>query len=148
MGSPPSRGKYERFTAEPLPERYRAPVQNASYGMSAERIAAVCGVDVATARRWKSGRSRIPHAAAALLLGDLGAFGNHWSGWRVAGDALVSPDGWKINRNHALSVPLMEAQIKQRDAKIAALEEHIAYLMSVQALEDQPTAGSLPAEVG
>lgn len=110
--------------------------------MRTEQIAEIAQVDVATARRWKSGRSRIPYVVALILRGDLGVFGKHWSGWSIEGENIVSPDRWVINRNHALSVPLMEAQLKQRDATIRQLEDEIAYLKSVHALEDQPSPNS------
>lgn len=91
----------------------------------------------------------MPYAASCLLERGLWAFVEYWPGWKVTKEALVSPDGWTINRNHALSVPLMEAQIKQRDARIkeleaahaeaiARLQAEVAYLKSVHALQDQP----------
>lgn len=135
---------YKRFTAELQPDRYAARVQNAFSGISAEQIARICQVDVATARRWKSGRTRIPYSAQALVLGDLGAFGKHWDGWRIAGDTLYSPDNWQINRNHALSVPLQEALLKARDARIQELEAEVEYLRSVHALQDQPDPQDSP----
>lgn len=135
---------YKRFTEPLRADPYAGRVQNACLGIPAERIASICQVDVATARRWKSGRSRIPFAAQALLEGDLGAFSKHWQGWRIIDETIYSPDQWAINRNHALSVQLMEAQIKQRDATIASLMDQIDYLKSVHALQDQPAPSAMP----
>ena len=91
---------------------------HATYGVRAEIIAELCQVDIATARRWKAGISRTPHAAAALLSGDPGAFSPHWQGWRIQGDAIISPDGWEIRRDDAISVPLMHAQISVLRAEL------------------------------
>lgn len=102
-----------------------------TYGISAAVIASVCQVNIATARRWKSGESRMPHAAAVLVTGDLGAFSDSWQGWRAQGETLVSPDGWKISRNDALAVPLMHSQIS---ALRAELEKYRAFVNT----EEQP----------
>jgi hypothetical protein len=69
-------------------------VTNATYGIPALIVAQRCGVDVATAHRWKSWRSRVPYAAAALLEGDLGVFSPAWRGWRIVDEEIISPDGW------------------------------------------------------
>lgn len=106
------------------------------YGIRAEEIARRCGVDVATARRWKTGKSRIPAAAAAVISGDLGAFSKEWQGWRIQGEFIVSPDQWKVSRNDALAVPLMHGQISALRAKLAELE-------SMAGLEDQPHPDSV-----
>lgn len=125
MGKRPSVGNYKRFTVAALPDRYAGPVQNACYGLRAELIAQLCDVDVATARRWKSGKSRIPYCAAMTLLRDLTLFGKEWAGWRLQGEEILSPDGWTINRNHALSVPLLEGQVKALEQKMKKMrEEH------------------------
>lgn len=110
-------------------------VQNACYGIPAEVIARLCQVDIATARRWKSGKSRIPYAAVVLLEGDLGAFGKHWRGWTVRDDTILSPDGWRINRNDALSVPLLLAQVD-------ALRQQVADLKDWLEKQEQPAPGA------
>lgn len=148
MGKRLTIGKYTRFTATPQPERYRPRMQNACLGLSAEQIACLCQVDVATARRWKSGRTRIPYCASMILLGDLSVFGKHWDGWLVNGDSLISPDGWTVNRNHALSVPLQEALLKARDQRIKELEAEVSYLKSVHALQDQPEPSEQQSLIG
>jgi hypothetical protein len=103
-------------------------------GIPAQVIAERCRVDIATARRWKSGRSRIPSAAAALLLGELGMFSPAWRGWRIVDEEIVSPDGWRISRNDALAVPLLHAQL-------SALRSEVAQLKECTKLDEQPVPG-------
>lgn len=95
----------------------------AAYGIRADVIAELCKVHVATARRWKSGACKIPYTAAILVSGDLGAFSAHWQGWRIEGDAIISPDGWQIRRDDALTVPLPLGQINALRAEIAKYRE-------------------------
>jgi transcriptional regulator with XRE-family HTH domain len=115
-------------------------VANCSQGIRAEEIAELCGVDITTARRWKSGTSRIPATAAAILLGDLGAFSKAWRGWRVVGDDIISPDQWTISRNDALAVPLLLAQVQ-------ALRGRIRELEWCQDLESQPLPGTAGVQI-
>jgi len=113
-------------------------VADCTYGISVEIIAERCGVDVTTARRWKSGRSRIPLAAAALLLNDLGAFSKFWRGWKIQEEEIISPDGWRISRNDALAVPLMHGQI-------SALRQRIEELEALT--DEQPYPGAYPDSI-
>lgn len=103
------------------------------YGLPAELIAERAGVDVSTARRWKTGATRIPKAAMLVLKADLGCFSPEWSGWRLDGQDLVSPEGWRIARGQVMNVPLMRQQLAayqvELKAKIAAEAPQI---------EDQP----------
>lgn len=101
------------------------------YGLPAEVIAERTGVDVSTARRWKSGATRIPKAAVLVLKADLGCFSPEWSGWHLEGQDLVSPEGWRIARGQVLNVPLMRQQLAayqveltvRKQAKVAELDE-------------------------
>ena len=111
-------------------------MQNALCGFRAEDIAAICQVDLATARRWKAGTSRVPYAAVALVTGDLGAFSPYWKSWLIRGEEIVSPDGWTVRRNDALAVPLLHSQI-------AALRSELEQLKAVGAMEEQPAPGSV-----
>lgn len=113
-------------------------VASCVYGIRPEVIAEICGVDIATAYRWKSGRSRIPATAAAILAGELGAFGKEWRGWKIQGENIISPDGWIINRNHALSVPLQERLIKDLRERIRELEA---------LTDEQPIPGAYPDQI-
>src|SRR6516165_7651073 len=62
------------------------------YMLTAETIAARCDVDVATARRWKTGRSPIPYAAGVVLSCYLGGINRAWHGWRVLAQAHIMPE--------------------------------------------------------
>lgn len=101
------------------------------HGLPAEMIAERTGVDVSTARRWKTGATRIPKAAQRLLRADLGCFSLEWSGWRLDGQDLVSPEGWRIARGQVMNVPLMRQQLaayqvelkEKQAAKVAGLDE-------------------------
>jgi hypothetical protein len=106
--------------------RNREPSRHANsavYGVRAQVIAEICHVDIATARRWKSGASRMPHAAQALITGDLGAFSPFWQDWRIKGDAILSPNGWQIRRDDALIVPLLLGQVNALRAELAQYRE-------------------------
>jgi len=112
---------------------------DALYGLSANHIAQVCRVDISTARRWKSGAICLPQTALMIITRDLGCFAAEWRGWTINGEDLVSPDGWCVNRNDALIVPLMHGQI-------SALRQQVASLQAARDdLEDQPLPGELPA---
>lgn len=69
-------------------------------------------VSPATRRRW--GRThRVPRLASLtvrLLEGELGAIAPEWTGWRIQGAALVSPEGecWNPGR---LQAWLLELQL-------------------------------------
>jgi len=118
----PATSKARGVPAKPASGKQRKPAE-AAYGIRSEIIAERCKVDIATARRWKSGTSKMPHAAAVLVAGDLGAFSPHWEGWRIQGDAIISPDGWQIRRDDALTVPLMLGQINVLRAELAKYRE-------------------------
>lgn len=109
------------------------------YGLSAMHIAQVCQVDLSTARRWKRGAICPPKTALMIITRDLGCFSDSWRGWTVNGEDLVSPDGWCVNRNDALIVPLMHGQI-------AALRAQVSDLKAARdEIEDQPEPGEAPA---
>jgi hypothetical protein len=77
-------------------KRSRVPID--VYSLPVEVIADRCGVSTATAKRWKLGRARIPHPATVVLSGRLGSISPHWHGWRIQGDALISPEGERIHQ--------------------------------------------------
>jgi hypothetical protein len=109
------------------------------YGIPVSEIARICGVDLATARRWKRGATCPPQSALMLLAGDLGVFDVRWRGWRIQRGFLVSPEGWSASTGDVLSIQLTQAQLaayrhenKNLKAEIDAIEtERTAY-------EDQP----------
>lgn len=98
----------------------------ALYGISISELVAVCKVDISTARRWKRGAFCPPKTALMILARDLGCFSEYWKRWTINGQDIVSPEGWTINRNHALTVPLMHGQISALRQKIATLEKALA----------------------
>lgn len=111
------------------------------YGIPISEIARICRVDLSTARRWKRGAICPPYTAAALLDGDLGAFGEYWRGWRVVGEEIRSPDGWRIRRDDALSVPLLLGQIDAMKVELAGIKR------AAEELEDQPSPEEWQVEI-
>lgn len=112
------------------------------FGLSVSHIHRFCGVSLKTAGRWKRGQSVPPKTAVMILARDLGCFAPEWCGWTINGEDLVSPDGWCVNRNDALVVPLMHSQI-------AALRAQVRDLKAVRdELEEQPEPGTVPAAFG
>lgn len=109
------------------------------YGIPISEIRRICRVSLKTAQRWKAGQIVPGYCERSLLEGDLGAFGESWRGWCVRGEEILSPDGWRIRRDDALSVPLLLGQI-------AALRTELASVKGARdALEEQPAPGAFPA---
>ena len=79
---------------------------NELYGIPAETIAALCKVNVRTARRWKKGERKMPEAARMIMAGDLGAFDRAWRGWSFRDGKLISPDGWEASPGDVMSITL------------------------------------------
>lgn len=104
------------------------------YGIPAAEIARLCGVDVATARRWKRGKSRIPKCARTLLVGDLSALDPAWRGWTLKAGKITSPEGWQYSPGEVLSLALLRQQIAHLEAERRRADE----------LLDQPLPGTLP----
>lgn len=108
------------------------------FGKSSEEIATVCEVDIATARRWKRGATSASPAALMLLSRDLGCLDPAWRGWTIRDSQIISPEGWTVSRNDALSVPLLHSQI-------AMLRQDLAKaLAELQALKRAPEADDQP----
>lgn len=110
------------------------------YGINISELARICRVSIKTATRWKNGTTCPPATALMILARDLGCFGREWAGWSVNGEDLVSPWGQTINRNDALTVPLMHQQIAALRLDVARAKES-----AHDGLEEQPEPGSLPA---
>lgn len=102
---------------------WHAPPMTCAYGIPAEEIAERCGVDLSTARRWKTGASRIPHAAQLVLEADLGAFSKAARGWRIAGEELISPEGWQVRLSEVRALPLMRQQITTYQSELRQYQE-------------------------
>jgi DNA-binding XRE family transcriptional regulator len=60
-----------------------------------EAVAALLHVSERTVRNWEAGRAAVPYSALELLRIHVGHElpGSAWRGWRVRGEALVSPEG-------------------------------------------------------
>lgn len=115
------------------------------YGIPANEIARICGVDLATARRWKRGASRPPKSAEMLLLGDLGMLDPAWRGWTICKGQLVSPEGWKATPGHVRSLQMMGATLGTYRRENAALKSAVSYLESERdKFEDQPSPEAWP----
>lgn len=95
------------------------------YGLGIKEIAEVCRVSERTARRWKSGTMCPPESALMILRRDLGCFSEEWKGWTIRDKKITAPWGWIIERDHALTVPLMHGQISALRQKIAKLEKEL-----------------------
>jgi hypothetical protein len=107
------------------------------YGVPVKELARICRVSLKTAARWKNGQTVPPQTSLMILRRDLGCFSEFWRGWTVNGEDLVSPEGWCVNRNDALIVPLMHSQIAALRAKVRELEAD-------DGPEEQPKPGELP----
>src|SRR5579862_3308269 len=109
-------------------------------GINISELARICRVSERTARRWKNGTMCPPETALMVLricwLGDLSDLGPEWAGWQYRDGKLTSPDGWTIERNDALAVPLLHGQISALRGKIAELEA------VSDEFEDQPEPGT------
>src|SRR5579872_5049353 len=104
----------------------------------AKDLAALCGVDISTARRWRRRATCLPKSALIILTGDLGYLSPEWRGWRIRGSEIISPDGWTINRNDALIVPLMHGQIAALRADLRQARARIEELEAGPRLDEQP----------
>ena len=132
------------------------------YGISELALAQAAGVRLDTARRWKrSGRVPAPLRPFVLLRlrGDLDVVAPEWSGWRLTGNELWSPEGFSYTPGtirsftimHQLTRALISERYEGRPAQIplslgataASLAFHDpATLGEPKALADAPAARS------
>jgi hypothetical protein len=108
------------------------------YGRPIKEIAALCGVDLTTARRWKRGAICPPQSALAILSGDLGFFDPAWRNWKLANGCLYSPEGWEMRMSDVLAARLHEAQLAAWRLEVRKLKAELAEAQSTH-LEEQPT---------
>lgn len=107
--------------------RYRIPDQKSvTYGYSAEVIAAICGVGLRTACRWKSGATEMPAASKMLLAGDLGCLSEEWTGWRISNGLLISPEGWRASVGDVMCIQLTQLQLGDYRRENRALRQALA----------------------
>lgn len=92
-------------------------------GINVNEVARICHVSLKTAARWKSGTTCPPEAALMLLAADLGCFSPEWSGWRLKGQDLISPEGWRIARGQVMIVPLLRQQLAAYEVELKRLRQ-------------------------
>lgn len=99
-------------------------------GIHISDIARICRVSLKTAGRWKDGTTCPPESALMILRRDLGIFDPAWTGWRITGDVLYSPEGWAVPRGDVLAVPLerralevARAEVRRMKADLCAQEQ-------------------------
>lgn len=114
------------------------------YGLSAKHIAAVCHVDLATARRWKRGTTCPPPAALMVLRGDLGCFDPAWAGWTVRGEMIHSPEGWQATMADIRSLPLLRSAVTAYRVENRQLKEALA---EVEFVDEQPLPHEISLEI-
>lgn len=81
-------------------------------GINQEQAATLCGVTVATIKRWETGRGRIPKAAYELIqyaaAGALPAVaGAGWHGWRFVKGKLTAPNGYQFTAGEVMNMPYL-----------------------------------------
>ena len=100
-------------------------------GLSAARIAALSGVDLTTARRWKR-TAALPEPARRLLelltTGNMGTLSRAWRGWSVVRDQLISEDGLCFKPSEIRSIPYTVAawRAAQRRNRLAKQADWIS----------------------
>ena len=107
-------------------------------GINVNELSRICHVSLKTATRWKAGTTCPPKSALLLLAADLGCFSAEWSGWRLKGQDLISPEGWRIARGQVMIVPLMRQQIAAYEVELRRLREEAVLI------QEQPTADAWP----
>lgn len=107
--------------------------------LTAKQIAAICGVDLATARRWRRQAICPPRSALILLemvySGDLGLLDPAWKGWVLRRGVLCSPENWTCTPGDVRAIQFHEAQI----AVYRAENRQLKASLTERQYEDQPT---------
>lgn len=100
------------------------------YGIRAEALAELAGVEVKTAARWKRGAA-LPEPTRRLLRlrvrGELGLLSEAWQGWQLLRDQLVSPEGATYSPGAVRSGPLYQAiatELRTREAHAQRCIDH------------------------
>jgi len=113
--------------------------------LTAQQIADLCQVDLATARRWRRQAICPPKSAQILLMapGDLGWLDPAWGGWLLRKGLLISPEGWEATPGDVRAMQLKEAQVSalRRDlfeARVELAELH----RTAPWLDEQPLPGT------
>lgn len=84
------------------------------HGLTAEALAGLCGVHIATARRWRRGET-VPAPVARLIElaqhGALGLLDQAWRDWRLVRGRLCGPDGFNFSPGEVLAIPYLHGLI-------------------------------------
>lgn len=118
--------------AAPVP-RPRVPTQKIHYeGHSAERLAALTGAHITSARRWKRHGAPAPIAKLLRILldGELGEVSDDWRGWHLVRGRLYGHDELNFAPSEVLALPYQLA-------RIGALQQRVAELTEVRRYEVQ-----------
>lgn len=107
-------------------------------GININEVARICHVSLKTAARWKSGTTCPPDSALMLLAADLGCFSEEWAGWRLNGQDLVSPEGWRIARGQVMIVPLMRQQLAAYEVELKKMKQQALLI------QEQPVPEAWP----
>lgn len=98
------------------------------YGVSRAELVAICGVDSATASRWKREKTRMPAAARRLvelrIWGEAEALlGADWRGWRFWRDGLLYAPGWRRgwSPGEILTIPYLYGRIAAQERRLREL---------------------------
>ncbi|MES1196976.1 MAG: hypothetical protein ABUL58_08530, partial [Steroidobacter sp.] len=90
-------------------------MDDSTYGYSRELLINELGVSSSTAYRWRR-EKRIPSCRMALmklaLQGDLGAINEHWSGFRMIGDELWTPEDVRVTTGRIRAIQYKDELIR------------------------------------
>jgi len=113
---------------------------NTPSGLSAEQLAAVCGVHITTARRWKrTGNMPLSYRVlvAFLVDGDLGVLSPAWKGWTLRAGEIVTPEGWTFTPGELTAVPIRYQQLAALERRMSEPEQRELRLTLRPAIEPE-----------
>jgi hypothetical protein len=93
-----------------------------TYGLSALLLAALTGMHIETAKRWKR-HGRIPEPQRTIVRlrtrGDLGEITGSWKGFRLADGDLWTPEGARISTGEVRAIPYRREHLRELERKLA-----------------------------
>ncbi|CAN0621126.1 conserved protein of unknown function [Burkholderia multivorans] len=115
-----------RHLPEPTPAELIGLIDAAVRAVSLPAALAILGVHRTTLMRWRTGQTRIPPAALALLRvwseGKLPGMSDDWRDWRFDGDRLVAPNGQRFAPRDMLAWHWKEQALDAHQRRIKQLE--------------------------